>query len=120
MFIIAILVFIVVTMAVFVTISLFDERKSQARVLRDRLSAAQHPAVEAAPNVALLRDEVMSRIPAFDTFLRRSERVSALQKILARGNVDVPAGNFLLLCVASALVLAVIAAVAGSNILFAW
>jgi tight adherence protein B len=120
MFIIAILVFIVVTMAVFVTISLFDERKSQARVLRDRLSAAQHPAVEAAPNVALLRDEVLSRIPAFDSFLRRSERVSALQKILAQGHVDVRAGNFLMLCAASSLLVAIVAYIAGGNLIFGW
>jgi hypothetical protein len=93
LFVIAILVFVVVTMAVFVTISLFDERKSQARVLRDRLSTVQQPTAEAMPNVALLRDEVLSRIPAFDSFLRRSERVSALQKVLAQGNIDVRAGK---------------------------
>ncbi|MGA7289966.1 MAG: type II secretion system F family protein, partial [Terriglobales bacterium] len=119
-FVIAILVFVVVTMAVFVTISLFDERKSQARVLRDRLSTVQQPTAEAAPNVALLRDEVLSRIPAFDSFLRRSDRVSALQKVLAQGHVDVRAGNFLMLCAASALLLAVIAYIAGGNIIFAW
>jgi len=119
-FVIAILVFVVVTMAVFVTISLFDERKSQARVLRDRLSTVQQPAAAATPNIALLRDEVLSRIPAFDSFLRRSERVSALQKILAQGHVDVRAGNFLMLCAVSSLLLAVIAYVAGGNIIFAW
>jgi tight adherence protein B len=110
----------VVAVAVFVVMSLLDERNARARTLRDRLSTIQKPAEQTTPDLALLRDEVMSRIPAFDTFLRRSERVSALQKILAQGNVDVRAGNFLLLCVASALVLAVIAAVAGSNILFGW
>src|ERR1035438_6717852 len=101
-FFIAVLVFVAVTMAVFAAMSLFDQRKAQARVLRDRLSNAQEPVESATPNVALLRDEVLSRIPAFDTFLRRSERVSALQKILAQGNVDVRAGNFLMLCAVSA------------------
>jgi tight adherence protein B len=120
MFIIAILVFIVVTLAVFVAVSLFDERKSQARVLRNRLSTVQEPTAEATPNVALLRDEVLSRIPAFDSFLRRSDRVSALQKVLAQGHVDVRAGNFLMLCAASSLLLAVVAYFAGGNILFAW
>ncbi|MGA7630909.1 MAG: type II secretion system F family protein [Terriglobales bacterium] len=120
MFIIAILVFIVVTLAVFVAVSLFDERKSQARVLRNRLSTVQEPTGEATPNVALLRDEVLSRIPAFDSFLRRSDRVSALQKVLAQGHVDVRAGNFLMLCAASSLLLAVVAYFAGGNILFAW
>src|SRR5580658_7068392 len=96
--VIAILAFVVVSLAVFAGMSLFDDRKAQARVLRDRLSATQKPDEQATPDVALLRDELLSRIPAFDTFLRRSERISVLQKMLAQGNVDVRAGNFLMLC----------------------
>src|ERR1035438_4005774 len=95
-FFIAVPVFVAVTLAVFAAMSLFDQRKAQARVLRDRLSTVQKPAEQAAPDVALLRDEVLSRIPAFDTFLRRSARVSVLQKTLAQGNLDVRAGNFLI------------------------
>ncbi len=117
---IALLAFIAVTVGIFVAVSLFDERKSQARVLRDRLSTVQKPAEQAVPEVALLRDELLSRIPAFDTLLRRSERVSVLQKMLAQGSVDVRAGNFLILCAVSAVVLAVIAVVAGGNLLFGW
>lgn len=122
LFLVAALVFIVVTLAVFVAMSLFDERKAQARLLRDRLSGSsvQTSIAQAKPDVALLRDEVLSRIPAFDTFLRRSERVTALQKVLAQGNVDVRAGNFLMLCAVSALLFAIIAALAGGNLLFAW
>jgi len=119
-FLIAVLVFVVVTMAVFATMSLFDQRKAQARVLRDRLSTVQKPSEQAVPDVALLRDEVMSRIPAFDTFLRRSERVSLLQKMLAQGNVDVRAGNFLMVCAVSAVLFAFVAVVAGGNLLFGW
>ncbi len=118
--VIALLVFVVVSVAVFAGMSLFDERKAQARVLRDRLTAVQGPAEQALPDAALLRDEVLSQIPAFDTWLRRSERVSALQKMLAQGNVDVRAGNFLMLCAVSALVLAVVAFVAGGNLMFGW
>ena len=118
--VIALLVFVVVSLAVFAGMSLFDERKAQARVLRDRLSASQAPDEQATPDVALLRDELLSRIPAFDTFLRRSERISVLQKMLAQGNVDVRAGNFLVLCVGAAVILAVVAAIAGGNLLFAW
>ena len=119
-FFIALLVFVVVTLAVFAVMSLYDQRKAQARVLRERLSTVQKPTEQPAPEVALLRDEVLSRIPAFDTFLRRSERVSLLQKMLAQGNVDVRAGNFLMLCAVSALVFAVIAFIAGGNPLFGW
>ena len=118
--VIALLVFVVVSLAVFAGMSLFDQRKAQARVLRDRLSASQQPDEQATPDVALLRDELLSRIPAFDTFLRRSERISILQKMLAQGNVDVRAGNFLVLCVGAAVILAVVAAIAGGNLLFAW
>ena len=118
--VIALLAFVVVSLAVFAGMSLFDQRKAQARVLRDRLSASQQPDEQATPDVALLRDELLSRIPAFDTFLRRSERISVLQKMLAQGNVDVRAGNFLVLCVGAAVILAVVAAIAGGNLLFAW
>jgi len=117
---VALLVFVVVSLAVFAALSLFDLREAQARVLRDRLSDVQKPAEKTKPDLALLRDEVLSRIPAFDTWLRRSERVSLLQKMLAQGNVDVRAGNFLMLCVVSALLIGAIAAVAGGNLMFAW
>jgi tight adherence protein B len=117
---IAFLVFVVITVAVFTGISLYDERKAQARVLRDRLSATQQAAEQSLPDAAFLRDEVLSRIPAFDTWLRRSERVSVLQKMLAQGSVDVRAGNFLMLCAISALLFAAIAVIAGGNFLFGW
>jgi Flp pilus assembly protein TadB len=120
LFVIALLVFAVVTVAVFVAMSLYDQREAQARVLRDRLSTVQKPTGQSVPDMALLRDEVLSRIPAFDTFLRRSERVSVLQKMLAQGNIDARAGNFLMLCAVSALVFAAIAFIAGGNLLFGW
>jgi tight adherence protein B len=114
------LVFVIVTVVVFAATSLFDQRKAQSRVLRDRLSTVQNISEQAAPDAALLRDEVLSKIPAFDSYLRRSERISNLQKTLAQGNVDVRAGNFLMLCAVSALLLAAVAAVAGGNLLFGW
>ena len=116
---IALLVFIVVALGAFAVLSLLDQRKSQARVLRDRLSATQKPG-EAPVDIALLRDEMLSRIPAFDTLLRRSERVSVLQKMLSQGEVNVRAGNFLIFCVAAAVVFAVVAVLAGGNMLFGW
>jgi tight adherence protein B len=113
-------VFVIVSVVVFAATSLFDQRKAQSRVLRDRLSTVQNVSEPSAPDAALLRDEVLSRIPAFDSILRRSERVSELQKTLAQGNVDVRAGNFLMLCGMSALLLAAVAALAGGNLLFGW
>ena len=117
---IAVLVFLVVTVAFFAGISLFDERKAQARILRDRLAATQEPAEQTTPEAAFVRDEVLSQIPAFDTWLRRSERVSVLQKMLAQGDVDVRAGNFLFFCAISALAFAAIVIFASGNVLFGW
>ncbi len=119
-FLIAVLVFVVVTLAVFAGISLFDQRQAQARILRERLSTVQKPSDQPAPDAALLRDELLSRIPAFDTLLRRSERVSALQKILAQGEVNIRAGNFLMLCGVSMLFFALAAFLAGGTVLFGW
>jgi tight adherence protein B len=118
--IIAALVFVVVAVTIFAGVSLFDQRTAQARILRDRLTNVQKTPEQTVPDAALLRDELLSRIPAFDTLLRRSERVSVLQKMLAQGSLDVRAGNFLMLCVVSAIVLAVIAIIAGGNLLFGW
>jgi len=119
MILIAILIFVTVSIAAFAIISIIDERKAQARVLRDRLTNVETPA-EAPPEVALLRDEMLSKIPAFDTVLRRSERVSELQKMLAQGSVDIRAGNFLILCAGSALVVGVIAMIIGRAFVFGW
>jgi tight adherence protein B len=117
---VTVLVFVAVTLMVFAAISLFDQRKAQARVLRDRLSPVQKLSEQAAPEVAFLRDEVLSRIPAFDNYLRRSERVSELQKTLEQGNIDVRAGNFIMLCIISAVVFALIAFIVGGNLIFGW
>jgi tight adherence protein B len=116
---IALLVFVVVALGAFAILSLLDQRKSQARVLRDRLSATQKP-TEAPVDVALLRDEMMSRIPAFDTLLRRSERISALQEMLSQGDVNVRAGNFLIFCLLAAVVFGVAFMIAGGSVLFGW
>jgi len=118
-YLIAALIFVVVTALVFAVISLLDQRKAQARILRDRLTSAEKSS--GGPlELALLRDEMLSRIPAFDTLLRRSERVSLLQKMLAQGSVDIRAGNFLILCAASAVLLATVAIVAGGQVVFGW
>ena len=109
--VIAILVFVVVALGAFAVFSLLDERSARARVLRERLSTSQETGERTATqDMALLRDEMLSQIPAIDTLLRRSERVSALQKLLEQADMRVRAGNFLLLCVGSGIVLAVILA----------
>jgi tight adherence protein B len=99
---IALIVFIVVALATFVIASLFDERRAQARLIRDRLATVQK-APERKPDeeLALLRDEQLSKIPALDTLLRRSARVSAMQEALLQAGMKFRAGNFLVLCLLS-------------------
>jgi tight adherence protein B len=100
----AILVFVIVALAVFGIASSLDQRSAQARLLRDRLASVQK-AVERQPSeeLALLRDETLSQIPALDNLLRRSERMTNLQNFLEQANLSVRAGNLLLFCLVSAL-----------------
>jgi tight adherence protein B len=97
--IIAVLAFIVVALVAFVIFSLLDERSSKARLLRERLATVEKSSEkQPSPELALLRDEMLSEIPALDNILKRSRRVSALQTMLEQANVQARAGNFLLIC----------------------
>jgi tight adherence protein B len=103
---ISIAVFVVVALGVFVIASLLDERSSKARLLRERLSTVDKtPEREAGENLALLRDEMLSKIPALDNLLRRSPRIASLQAMLEQADVKSRAGNVLLLCLVSGAVL---------------
>jgi len=92
----AIVVFFVVAVAAFYIGTLVDRRNAQARLIKERL-ANERKAPERAPEeeLALLRDEQLSDIPAIDNLLRRSERVTDLQKLLTQGGLEMRAGNFL-------------------------
>jgi tight adherence protein B len=115
------LVFVLVSAGIFVAFRIFDKRSERARLLRDRLAAVQK-AAERAPSeeLALLRDEMLSEIPALDSLLRRSERVGNLQTLLSQADLDIRAGNMLLLCGGSGIVFAVIAFSVGGAIIFGW
>jgi tight adherence protein B len=94
----AIFVFVAVAAAFFALIVLFDRRKEHARVIKERLAAERKTPERAAEDeLALLRDEKVSDIPAIDTLLRRSARVSDLQKMLSQAGMSMRAGNFLAL-----------------------
>jgi tight adherence protein B len=101
----AFLVFVIVAVAVFALISLVDQRNAQARLLRERLADERKtPERNPEEELALLRDEQLSRIPALDNLLRRSERVSNIQKMLAQAGMDARAGNFLGVCALAGIV----------------
>jgi tight adherence protein B len=117
----AIILFVVVTGAVFLIGSLLDERNARARLLRDRLSAVQKAAErEPSEELALLRDEMLSEIPALDKILRRSERVSNFQMLLSQAGMEIRAGNMLLVCLAAGIVLGLIAVAVGGAAVFGW
>jgi len=121
--VIAILVFVVVALAAFALLSFFDERNARARVLRERLSTTDEGEQrQPSEELALLRDELFSEIPAFDSILRRSARVSELQKLLTQAEIKTRAGNFLILCCISGLALAAVVFFwnKGRDPVFAW
>ena len=118
---ITVIVFLVVALAVFIGGSIVDERRARARLLRDRLAAAQKvPEREPSEDLALLRDEMLSEIPALDTFLKRSARVSALQRLLLQAEISTRAGSFLLICMTTAIVLSALVLFWSKSGMFAW
>jgi tight adherence protein B len=118
---ISILVFVIVTLGVFAVAAFVDQRRSRARLLRERLAAVQKaPERPAGEELALLRDELLSEIPALDTILRKSARISALQKMLSQADMTIRAGNFLIICGATAAVLGLIVMIWAGAPLFGW
>jgi tight adherence protein B len=110
-----------VAVAVFAVALSYDQRSARARLLRERLATVQK-AAERQPSeeLALLRDEMLSEIPALDNLLRRSERVSNLQDFLAQAGLKIRAGNLLLLGVVCAIAVGALVYLASDSALFAW
>jgi tight adherence protein B len=119
--VIAFVVFVVVAVAAFAIASVFDQRSARARLIKDRLAGTQK-APERGPEeeLALLRDEQLSRIPVLDSLLRRSERVSALQKILAQAGMSLRAGNFIGVCALSGILVGIVVFVLAKKVEIAW
>jgi tight adherence protein B len=119
---IALVVFAIVAVAVFAVISLADQRNARARLIKERLSNEKKaPELAAEEELALLRDEQLSKIPALDTLLRRSSRVSDLQKMLAQAGVEnMRAGNFLGFSALSGIAATVLAYAFSGRVEVAW
>jgi len=119
--IIAFLAFVVVAVAAFVVFSLFDQRSAQARLLKERLSGQGKGGANAAvEELELVRDEQMSQIPALDGLLRRSERVSAVQKMLDQAGMSMRAGNFLGLCALGGIAASILVYMVARRVEIAW
>lgn len=112
----ALIVLVVVAGVVFTLVTLVDQRNARARLLRERLTN-ERKAPERAPEdeLALLRDEQLSEIPAFDSLLRRSARISELQAMLAQGGLNLRAGNFLALSALAGVAAALVAYVVSNR-----
>ncbi len=118
---IALLVFFVVALAAFAIGSLIDERNARARLIRERLATVQKaPERDPEEELALLRDEQLSKIPALDILLRRSARVSAMQDALLQAGMKFRAGNFLLLCILCGVFAALATVLYTGNPAIAW
>jgi tight adherence protein B len=101
--VIAITVFLLVALGLFALGFLVDRRNARARLIRERLATVEKPAErEPTEELALLRDEMLSEIPAVDTLLRRSAHIANLQTMLSQADLEMRAGNFLFLCMVSA------------------
>jgi tight adherence protein B len=113
----ALLVFAIVALAVFAVGSFVDRRNAQARLLRERLASVQKIA-EREPNeeLALVRDEMLSQIPALDNLLRRSERLAKFPGFLEQADVKLRVGTLLLFCGGSALIMGALGLVLASSL----
>ncbi len=118
---IAVLVFAVVGIAVFAVLSIFDRRSARARLIRERLAEERKaPERTAEEELALMRDEQLSGIPALDNLLRRSARVEAMQKTLSQAGLTIRAGNFLGLCLLAAVATAILCFILSKRVEIAW
>jgi tight adherence protein B len=118
---IAFVVFVVVALAAFMLGSIFDQRNAQARLIKERLANERKaPELAAEEELALLRDEQLSQIPALDTLLRKSARVTDIQKMLAQAGMTLRAGNFLGLSALTGVVATFLAYVSSKRVEIAW
>ena len=117
----ALLVLFVVALATFALGWMIDRRNSRARLIKERLAAERKaPERAAEEELALLRDEQLSQIPALDTLLRRSARVTDLQKMLAQASISMRAGNFLGLSAMTGVAATIVAYFFGRRVDVAW
>jgi tight adherence protein B len=118
---IAVVLFFLVFAAAFAGISFVDQRNARARLIKERLiEERKGPERAAEEELALLRDEQLSEIPAIDNLLRRSARVSAVQKTIAQSGLNLRAGNFLGISAIAGVAATIIVYVLSKRVEFAW
>jgi len=102
--VIALLVFLAVVAAVLFVFSALETRNARARILRERLATLEH-AAERNPSeeLALLRDELLSEIPAVNKLLSQYPKITKLQSLLSQADIKMRAGKFLLISATAAM-----------------
>jgi len=114
---IAISVFLLVAICVFLAGWWIEQRRAHARLLHNRLAYVRKPADEQkVEELELLRDELLSEIPAIDKLLRRSGHITHLQEFLAQANITLRAGRFLLIAALLCGTISVVGAAITRNI----
>jgi tight adherence protein B len=97
MYVLLVVVFLSIVVAVMAFSGAVDGSNSQARLLRERLQAVETVA-RRGPNseMEILRDELLSGIPALNKLLSRWPRSSWLQRLLEQADLKLRPGKFLL------------------------
>lgn len=96
------LAFLVLAIGIFAFLSGFELRRSEGREIRERLLAADAAARrEGGEQAALLRDEMLSSIPALNRLLAQSNWIHRLQKYISQAGMEIRAGKLVLICTIS-------------------
>lgn len=98
------IVFLSIVIAIVAIGAALDRRSSRANILRERLKAVDNAARRGSSEVAVLRDELLSDIPALNRVLAHWSRSSRLQLLLEQSALQLRPGKFLLVsaCTAAA------------------
>jgi len=95
---IVVAVFFLVMVTVYAAAATMSDRTAQARLMRSRLESVERAASrKPSEELALLRDELLSEIPALNRLLARSNRITDLQRYLSQADMKMRAGKFVLI-----------------------
>jgi len=89
-------------------------QRDEGRVMRERLMALKR-ATQRAPSedLTLLRDEMLSTIPAFNRLLGNSRHIAQLQTLLSQAGLEIRPARFLLVTLSLAVVMALVPLLLG-------
>jgi tight adherence protein B len=103
-------VFLVLAVGAFAFITGLDVRSQATKVMRERLATIE-TAIARDPNsqAVVLRDEMLSSVPALNRVFKESAVISKLQQILTQAGLKTRAGKLVLICACVGSAMALIA-----------